>query len=79
MFSRNFMQFLDEDRTLGLQPFHHIAVMHDFVANINGRAIGLQRQHDDLDRPVHARAKATRSAQPYRQRGLETAMFIPAP
>ena len=63
MFGRNFMQFLDEDRTLGFQPFHHIAVMHDLVANIDRRAIGLERQHDDLDRPVHARAKAARFGQ----------------
>ncbi len=70
MFGRDFMQFLNENRTLGFQPFHHITVMHDFVADIDRRTIGLQRQHDDLDRPVHARAKAARSAQPYRQRGF---------
>jgi hypothetical protein len=63
MLFRDFVQFLDEDRALGLQAFHDIAVVHDLVAHIDRRAIGLQRQHDDLDRAVDTGAEAARAAQ----------------
>ena len=35
---RHFRQFLDENRALALQPFDHIAIMHDFMPHIDGRA-----------------------------------------
>ena len=61
---RNFVQFLDEDRAAGLKPFHDITIVDDLVADIDRCAILLQRQHHDLDRPVHAGAEAARAAEP---------------
>ena len=61
---RDLVEFLHEDRALGLQPLHDIAVVHDLMAHIDRGAIGLQRQHDDLDGTVDAGAKAARAAQP---------------
>ena len=49
---------------LALQPLDHIAVVHDLVADIDRRAVFLQRQHDDLDGAVDAGAKTARLAQP---------------
>ncbi len=36
---RNFTKFLDEDGALGTQAVDYIAVVHDFMANIDGRSI----------------------------------------
>jgi hypothetical protein len=59
---RNFVQFLDKNRALGFQPFNDETIMHDFVANIDGRAIAFERQNNNLDCPVNASAKAARAA-----------------
>ncbi len=55
---RDFVQFFDEDGALGLEGIHHVAVVDDGVADIDRRAIFLERQFDDLDRPVDARAES---------------------
>ena len=67
MLRRHFAQFLNEDRAARLQPFDHIAVMHDLMADIDRRAVLLQRQDDNLNRPVNARAKTARAAEADRQ------------
>ena len=67
MLGGNFVELLDEHRAELLQPFDDVAIVHDLVAHIDRRAIFLQRQHDDLDRPVDAGAKAARLAQPDRE------------
>ena len=54
----NFGQFLDEDRALGLQAVHDIAVMHDLVADIDGGAIDRERALDGVDGPYHAGTEA---------------------
>ena len=35
----NFVEFLDEDRAFGLEALDHVAVVHDLVAHIDGRAV----------------------------------------
>ena len=60
----NLVQFLDEDGATRLQPLDDVTVVHDLVADIDRRTILLERQDDDLDRPVDAGAKAARTAQP---------------
>ena len=59
----HFVQFLDEHRPLGLQAIDHEAIVDDLVADIDRRAIALQRQLDDLDRAVHAGAEPARRGQ----------------
>jgi hypothetical protein len=54
------VQFLDEDRALGLQRVDHELVVDDLVPDIDRRAIFLDRQLDDADRAVDARAEAAR-------------------
>ena len=56
----NVVQFLDKDRALVAQAVHDELVVDDLVADINGGAPFLQRQFDDLDGTVHARAKSAR-------------------
>jgi hypothetical protein len=51
-------QFVDEYGALGFQAFDDITVMHDLVPDIDRCAIFLQRDLDDLDRPVDTGAKA---------------------
>ena len=56
----NFVQLLNEDRALSLQRIDDIAVMDDLVPDIDWRAITLDRQIDDLYRPINTSAKAAR-------------------
>ena len=46
-----------------LQPLDHDAVMDDFVADIDRRAIFRQGQFDDPNRPFHAGAKPARGGE----------------
>ena len=62
---RHFGQILDELRPHLLQPFDHIAVMDDLMADIDGRAIFRQSALDDLDGADDAGAEAARLGQDY--------------
>jgi hypothetical protein len=39
---RNLFDAIDEDRTFGLQLLHNVAVVDDFLADIDGRPKSLQ-------------------------------------
>jgi len=54
---RDFINFIDEDRALGLQFFHHVAVMDDLFAHIDRRPKGVQRNADDINGPHNSGAK----------------------
>ena len=54
----DFGEFLDENRALGLQAVDHIAVMHDFVADIDRGAVDRERPLDGVDGPHHPGAEA---------------------
>ncbi len=54
----DFGQFLDENRALGLQAVHHIAVMDDLVPDIDRGAIDGERPFHGVDGPNHAGAEA---------------------
>src|SRR6202035_4687513 len=56
----DFGQFLDENRALGLEAVHDIAVVDDLVADIDRGAVDGQRPFHGVDRPHHAGAKAPR-------------------
>src|SRR5262249_9940838 len=60
---RNFRQFFDKMRALGLEAFHHVPVVHDLVAHVDRRAILLQRALDDLDRAYDTGAETARLSQ----------------
>ena len=57
----NFVELLDEHRALRLQALDDVAVVDDLVADIDRRPEFLERQLDDLDRPVDAGAEAARA------------------
>ena len=57
------VQLVDEDRAQLLQPLDDEAVVDDLVAHIDRRAIFLERQLDDADGPLDARAEAARGCQ----------------
>ena len=57
---RHLVELIDEHRAELSQPVDDEAVVDDFVADIDRRAEPLERQLDDLDRAVDARAKAAR-------------------
>ncbi len=57
---RHFVQFFDKDSAQIPQSIDDKFVVHDFVPHIDRRAPFLQRHFHDLDRPVHACAKAAR-------------------
>ena len=54
---RDLVQLIDEHGAAGAQVLHHVAVVDDLVADVDRRAVLLQRPLDDLDRPLHAGAE----------------------
>lgn len=56
------VELFDKDRALGLKPFHHVFIMHDGMAHIDGSAVFLQRQLHDLDGAIDACAESARRA-----------------
>ena len=60
---RHVVEVLDEDRALGLQVVDDVGVVDDLVAHVDRRAELGQRALDDLDRAIHAGAKAARLRQ----------------
>ena len=60
---RDLIDLVHEAGALALQRLHHVLVVDDLVADVDGRAEPLQRTLDDLDRPLHARAEPSRLGQ----------------
>src|SRR5665213_322295 len=58
-----FVQFIDEYRAQALEALHDEAVMNDFMPHIDRWAVFLQREFNDTDRPIHARAETSRRGQ----------------
>src|SRR5215510_8285101 len=56
----HFRQMFDEARALGAQTLNHMAVVHDFVPNVDGRPEPRQRLLDDIDRADDTGAEAAR-------------------
>ncbi len=69
------VEFLDEDRPLLPERLHDIFVMDDFVADIDRRAVFLERALDHVDRPHHACTKAAWRAQKHAKRRFLEAHF----
>ncbi len=51
------VEFIDEDRAATLQVRDHVGVVHDLLAHVDGSSSLPQQLLDDLDRPLHPRAK----------------------
>src|SRR6185295_15085180 len=57
------LQLVDEDRAALAQRGHDVLVVDDLLADVDRRAVQLERALDRLHRPVHARAVAARSGE----------------
>src|SRR6266705_1906019 len=66
---RDLVQLVHEDGALGLEPAHDVQVVHDLLAHVDGGAIGLEGDLDDVDGPVHTGAVPTRGRQQHAPRG----------
>jgi hypothetical protein len=55
----NLAQVFDEDGALGLEVIDHVAVVHDFVADVDRAAKLFQRAFDDSDGTLDTGAEAT--------------------
>ncbi len=55
----NLIQLLDKDRAHALELLDHMAIVHDFVADIDRGAEFLESPLDDLDRPHDAGAETS--------------------
>jgi hypothetical protein len=55
----DFVDFVDEMRTLGAQALDNVAIVHDFVADVDRRAVLFERTLDDLDGAFDPRAEAS--------------------
>src|SRR5690349_17879808 len=53
----DFINFINKDRALGFQLFHHVAVMDDLFAHIDRWPKGVQRNADNINGPYHSGAK----------------------
>src|SRR6266481_7534786 len=60
---RNLVDFVDEDRSLGLQLFHDVAVVDDLPANIDRRAKGIKRNADNINGTNYPGAESPRLQQ----------------
>ena len=60
---RYFVEFLDKHRARGAQLLHHVLVMHNFLADINRRAVQIERNLHYVDSPDDAGAETTRLEQ----------------
>jgi len=61
----NLVQLINKNRTLCAQTVDYEFIVDDFVSHINRRTMLFERQLDDFDRAVNARAKATRGCEQY--------------
>ncbi len=57
---RNFAQFFHEDRPGATQFVHYVPVMDDLLADINGSAVEVESDSDDINRANHTRAESAR-------------------
>ena len=57
---RHLVDLVDEDRALRLQVAHDVQVVHDLLADVDRRAVLVERPLDGLDRALDPRAVATR-------------------
>jgi hypothetical protein len=71
----HFVQFLDKDCTLGFQCIDHKAIMDNFVPHINGCAVLFERELDNFDCTVNARAKTARSGEQQFHRAAGSSLF----
>ena len=55
---RDLVELFDEPRTFGAQALDHVPVVDDLVADVDRRAVLLERPLDDLDGPDDPGAKA---------------------
>ncbi len=55
------LQLLHKNGAFGLQGFHDESVVHDLMAHVDGGPVFGQRQLDDLDGTLDARAESARS------------------
>ena len=56
----NFVHAVDKNGALGAQLIHHVAIVNDLFADIDGRAECFQRDADNVDGAHHSGAKAPR-------------------
>jgi hypothetical protein len=61
--ARHFGQALDEAGAAGLQVRNHMAIVHDLMADIDRRAIFLERALDNIYGPHYTGAKPSRLGQ----------------
>src|SRR5690606_26251123 len=57
------VELVDEDGALGAQVFDDVAVVDDFMAHVDGRAVQFERALDDVDGAVDAGTEAARLGQ----------------
>ena len=66
----HFLEFLDEHRALAFEILDDGAIVDDLMADIDRRAVFLQRQFDDLNGTVDTSAEAARAGEEDGQRRL---------
>jgi hypothetical protein len=66
----HFREVFDEARALCAQAFDDMAVVNDFMSNVDGGAKLRERLFDDIDGTDHAGAKAARLRKHYLHRGV---------
>ncbi len=60
---RHLVELVDEVGALGAKRLHHVPVVHDLLAHVDGIRTHLQRQLDDVDGAIHTRAEAAGSGE----------------
>jgi len=55
--------FFDEHGTLGAQRFDDVLVVHDLVADVDGRSVDFQGPFNDFDGALHPGAETARAGE----------------
>jgi hypothetical protein len=56
---RNVIDGLNKDGAAATQLLHNVGIVNDFMVDINRRAVGFQRELDDIDGTDDAGTKST--------------------
>ena len=73
---RNFINGFHEDCAAAPQLIHHIAVMNDFMMNVNRAAVSFERELYDVHRANHARTESARPDAHQRLATVRRALYI---
>src|SRR5271156_4003538 len=73
---RNFLDRFHEDCATAAQLIHHIAVVHDFMMNVNWTPVSLEREFHNVHRSHYPRAESAWPDAHQRLAPVRSALYV---